>query len=97
MTQYEISEEDAKFISDGLRMLLSTTNFEEEKIIKDAIIGDTITEVEKAIPKYVRQIEFHPNYCPTCYANLGGSCNDGYYKNPHYEICPFCRQRLKYK
>lgn len=34
MTQYEISEEDAKFISDGLRMLLSTTNFEEEKIIK---------------------------------------------------------------
>lgn len=92
MKNCAISEEDARYISNGLKTLFFITNLEEEKIIKDAI-----TEVEKAIPKYVDQKEFYPNICPTCHADLSESCNDGYYKNPHYEICPICRQRLKYR
>lgn len=56
----------------------------------------TIREVEKVIPKELICKPWNPNRCPTCGADLGGECNDGYYENPRYDHCPNCRQVLKY-
>ena len=89
---YEISEEDAQHISDKLREIMIYCKIGDEQIIRNAII-----EVEKNIPKLVIEEKWNPDHCPTCWADLSESCYDGYYKNPHYEICPVCRQRLKYR
>lgn len=56
-----------------------------------------IREVGKAIPKAPVMKAWEPNHCPTCDADLGGDCDDGYYQNPWYERCPECGQRLSYE
>lgn len=55
-----------------------------------------IREVGKGIPKPSIRESWRPNRCPTCGANLGGACDDGYYQNPWYERCPNCGQCLEY-
>jgi len=56
-----------------------------------------IREVSKCIPSKPIRERWSPNRCPCCGANLGGECDDGYYQNPYYEICPECRQVLNYE
>lgn len=56
-----------------------------------------IREVNKSLETCPITEEWAPNRCPTCNANLGGNCSDGYYENPIYEVCPNCRQRLYYE
>lgn len=53
-----------------------------------------IREVGKYIPKAPITGAWEPNRCPTCSADLGGDCDDGYYENPRYDRCPVCGQRL---
>ena len=53
-----------------------------------------IREVGKGIPKPPIVEAWEPNRCPTCDADLGGDCDDGYYQNPWYERCPECGQLL---
>lgn len=63
-------------------------------------IGEALTiaarEVGKQIPKRVVVQDWNPNLCPTCSADLGGECNDGFYENPWFERCPECGQKLNY-
>lgn len=56
-----------------------------------------INELKKCIPTKPVRASWAPNRCPNCDANLGGRCNDGYFQNPHYELCPECRQVLDYE
>ena len=53
-----------------------------------------VREVGKCIPKAPITGAWKPNRCPTCDADLGGDCDDGYYENPWYDRCPECGQRL---
>lgn len=55
-----------------------------------------INEVKKCIPAKPICESWNPNRCPTCGADLGGECDDGYYQNPFYEVCPECRQALDF-
>ncbi len=55
-----------------------------------------INELKKCIPAKPVRARWYPNHCPRCAADLGGECNDGYYQNPYYEVCPECRQLLDY-
>ena len=55
-----------------------------------------VREVEKLIPKPPIRNAWSPNRCPTCYADLGSHCNDGWYDNPWHDRCPECGQRLDY-
>ena len=54
-------------------------------------------EVSKQIPKPPRSGPWQPNCCPTCNADLGGKCEDGFYQNPWFDRCPACGQRLDYQ
>ena len=62
----------------------------------DEAINFAITEVQKCIPMKPIREAWMPNRCPTCGADLGGDCDDGYYENPWYKYCPECRQKLEY-
>lgn len=53
-------------------------------------------EVGKMIAKRPIRKSWNPNRCPTCNADLGGECDDGYYDNPYYDRCPECGQDLDY-
>lgn len=75
-----------------LRALLSTNQWEPVR----TELEFAIREVQKCIPAKPIRERWNPNRCPTCGADLGGKCNDGYYQNPYYEICPECRQSLDY-
>lgn len=87
-----LDEQKAREVSNKLRnILMYCKTFDED------VLWCAINEVEKAIPKYAIREKWKPNRCPTCWENLGGKCDDGYYENPHYENCPRCRQKLKYK
>ncbi len=55
-----------------------------------------IQQCQKCIPVKPFRKRWKPNLCPTCGADLGGECDDGYYQNPFYEFCPECRQVLDY-
>ena len=55
-----------------------------------------IGEVKKCIPLKPLRERWQPNRCPNCGEDLGGECDDGYYENPYYEVCPNCRQSLNY-
>lgn len=95
MNSYTEALDDKKIkdIVDDLHKIISYCKTAKEiRSIKRAII-----EVEKSKQKYVITEAWNPNRCPTCWEDLGGDCNDGYYDNPYYESCPKCRQRLKYK
>lgn len=88
-----LNNEEIKEIVDDLHRIISYCKTAKEICsLKKAII-----EVEKSKQKYVITEAWNPNRCPTCSEDLGGDCYDGYYKNPYYEVCPKCRQRLKYK
>lgn len=73
-----------------LRAMLSTNQWEPVR----TELEFAIREVQKCIPAKPIRERWNPNRCPTCGADLGGKCNDGYYQNPYYEICPECRQSL---
>lgn len=49
------------------------------------------------VPKAPITKEWNPNRCPSCGADIGGECDDGYYDNPHYTRCPECGQKLKWE
>lgn len=78
-------------IADLEKLYAVCLNSEQRETVKVAI-----AEVEKAIPRKPIRESWCPNLCPTCNADLGGDCDDGYYENPYYEMCPVCRQRLDY-
>lgn len=59
-------------------------------------IDFAIAYLEKDIPKKPIKQNWSPNLCPTCKADLGGKCNDGYYENPRFDRCPECNQKLDY-
>lgn len=56
-----------------------------------------IESVKLRMPTNVISRKWNPNKCPTCLANLGGKCNDGYWENPHYDKCPVCGQLLEWE
>ena len=58
-------------------------------------IDFAIREVGKCIPVEPIRRNWCANTCPTCGADLGGECYDGYYKNPYYERCPECGQQFE--
>lgn len=62
----------------------------------DKAIDFAIERLEKDIPKKPIRQSWNPNLCPTCQADLGGECNDGYYENPIFHRCPNCEQKLDY-
>lgn len=76
-----------------LQSMLSTHQW--EPIRKE--LEFAIQEVSKCIPAKPIREAWNPNLCPCCGADLGGECNDGYYQNPYYEVCPKCRQVLDYE
>lgn len=76
-----------------LRAMLSTHQW--EPIRKE--LEFAIKEVSKCIPAKPIREDWNPNRCPCCGADLGGECDDGYYQNPCYEICPDCRQVLDFE
>lgn len=76
-----------------LQAMLSTHQY--EPIRKE--LEFAIQEVSKCIPTKPIRERWNPNRCPCCRADLGGECDDGYYQNPYYEICPECRQALDYE
>lgn len=57
-------------------------------------INLAILELGKQIPKQLIKEKWCPNLCPTCKADLGGECDDGYYENPYYEYCPHCGKKI---
>ena len=76
-----------------LNAMLSTHQWEPVRKELEFVIVET----KKCIPvKPVRE-NWNPNKCPTCDADLGGECDDGYYSNPFFEVCPECRQVLDYE
>lgn len=75
-----------------LRAMLSTGQW--EPIRKD--LEFAIREVSKCIPTKPIRETWKPNRCPCCNADLGGDCEDGYYDNPFFSMCPECRQVLNY-
>lgn len=75
-----------------LRSMLSTNQW--EPVRKE--LEFAINEMKKYIPTKPIREAWSPNTCPNCGADLGGECNDGYYQNPFFEICPECRQVLNY-
>lgn len=85
-----LSEADAAWAISILNQKINDNNFfgDDAKIAIDI----AVTEIGKSIPKSVIEHEWSPNRCPTCDADLGGECNDGYYKNPWLEKCPVCGQ-----
>lgn len=86
---------NAQLALDSIRVLqsmLSTNQWEPVRNELEFAIG----EMKKCIPTEPNREAWNPNTCPTCGADLGGRCNDGYYDNPVFEICPVCRQRLSY-
>lgn len=84
--------ETAKDTIQVLKAMLSTNQWEPVR----RELEFAIKEVKKCIPMRPIQKSWMPNLCPNCGANLGGDCDDGYYENPYYEICPNCRQVLNY-
>lgn len=88
----KLNQEQINEVLGDLRKIWSYCNTSGERF---AILL-SMTEIEKSIPKYVIKESWNPNRCPTCWEDLGGECYDGYYENPHYEVCPNCRQKLKY-
>ena len=75
-----------------LQAMLSTNQWEPVR----TELEFAIREMQKCIPAKPIRERWNPNRSPTCGADLGGKCNDGYYQNPYYEICPECRQSLDY-
>jgi len=80
---------------DSIQVLTNILSTYHLEIIRPQI-EFAIHEVKKCIPQKPVRNPWSPNRCPTCDANLGGKCNDGYFQNPYYEFCPVCRQVLDY-
>ncbi len=76
-----------------LKAMLSTKQWEPVRKELEFAIG----EIEKGIPLKPIRKRWSPNRCPKCNTDLGGECNDGYYQNPFFEVCPECRQILDYE
>lgn len=72
------------------RTTIPGDGFSAEEI--NAAIDIAIREVGKSTPKPLVKKAWNPNRCPTCDADLGGDCDDGYYANPFFERCPNCGQ-----
>lgn len=76
-----------------IRAMLSTHQW--EPVRKE--LEFAIAEMGKCIPEKPVRESWHPNRCPSCGADLGGECDDGYYQNPYFEFCPECGQVLDYE
>lgn len=88
-TNIILAQETIKVLS----AMLSTHQWEPVRNELEFAIG----EVRKCIPMKPIIRAWMPNLCPNCGANLGGECDDGYYQNPCFEVCPECRQVLDYE
>lgn len=83
-----MTENEARETIENLSQMIARCKTEEE--VK------SLLDSRKIIPLKPIEREWKPNLCPNCFADLGGECCDGYYKNPHYDYCPECFQRLNY-
>ena len=84
----------------AIRILQRKTTVPDKEFSFEEIneaIDYAIWQLGKNIPQKPIREMWNPNLCPTCRADLGGRCNDGYYDNPWFDRCPECGQKLDYE
>lgn len=91
-----LKSNDEIMAQEGIKVLLSMLSTHQWEPIRQEF-EFAINEMKKCIPTKPIRENWNPNRCPNCGANLGGECDDGYFQNPYYELCPECRQILDYK